>query len=346
MLSENKDLMIALKGSNPETQNIIFNNLSSRVRDTIKEDMQYLRGVRLRDVDAAQQKIVDVINTAPTVTFEVKKKKEVDILIATDYTGLKLADLQAALNVQKANLLAKNIDVKYTIVNTNSPVAHINDALYNYERRGRYNFTADKYSWSSSGNGNSYDDESYSESILWEGTTALESEAAYLPLRNPTNLRWWKSGLINEEEPDDPTPDWERYYYNVYMQVDNDGYRNYGVLDFTKERYNGLQSSSGMTYGYEYSDIQNESVTVDAGWQKGEKISDITVNVNSINFASVTSTPLRANSDRYLLFIGDSNSKVYSGAWGTHFPFGGLTKAEQDWRLKIQFSMLTKSVKR
>lgn len=58
---DNKDLMIALKGANAATQEIIYANLSSRVRDTIKEDIQFMRGIRVRDVDASQQVIVDII---------------------------------------------------------------------------------------------------------------------------------------------------------------------------------------------------------------------------------------------------------------------------------------------
>jgi len=58
---DNKDLMIALKGANSDTQEIIYANLSSRVRDTIKEDIQFMRGIRVRDVDASQQVIVDII---------------------------------------------------------------------------------------------------------------------------------------------------------------------------------------------------------------------------------------------------------------------------------------------
>jgi len=58
---DNRDLMIAIKGANSATQEIIYANLSSRVRDTIKEDIQFLRGIRVRDVDEAQQRIVDVI---------------------------------------------------------------------------------------------------------------------------------------------------------------------------------------------------------------------------------------------------------------------------------------------
>ncbi len=58
-----KDLMIALKGSNSDTQEIIYANMSTRLRDTIKEEIQYLRGIRVRDVDEAQQRIVDVVRT-------------------------------------------------------------------------------------------------------------------------------------------------------------------------------------------------------------------------------------------------------------------------------------------
>jgi len=35
--------------------------MSVRLKDTIKEEMQYLRGLRVRDVEEAQQRIVDVV---------------------------------------------------------------------------------------------------------------------------------------------------------------------------------------------------------------------------------------------------------------------------------------------
>lgn len=56
-----KDLMIALKGSNSETQEVIYANMSSRLRDIIKEDIKYLKGIRISDVNEAQQRIVDTI---------------------------------------------------------------------------------------------------------------------------------------------------------------------------------------------------------------------------------------------------------------------------------------------
>lgn len=58
---ETSDLTVALKGANEEVQNAIFNNLSKRLAVMIKEDMEYMGPVRMKDVEEAQQKIVSVI---------------------------------------------------------------------------------------------------------------------------------------------------------------------------------------------------------------------------------------------------------------------------------------------
>jgi flagellar motor switch protein FliG len=58
---DNGDLAIALKGSNEEVQNAIFNNLSKRLAVMIKEDMEFMGPVRMKDVEEAQQKIVNII---------------------------------------------------------------------------------------------------------------------------------------------------------------------------------------------------------------------------------------------------------------------------------------------
>ena len=58
---DNSDLGIALKGANEEVQNAIFNNLSKRLAVMIKEDMEFMGPVRMKDVEEAQQKIVNII---------------------------------------------------------------------------------------------------------------------------------------------------------------------------------------------------------------------------------------------------------------------------------------------
>jgi flagellar motor switch protein FliG len=58
---ETSDLTIALKGANEEVQTTIFNNLSKRLAVMIKEDMESMGPVRMKDVEEAQQKIVSVI---------------------------------------------------------------------------------------------------------------------------------------------------------------------------------------------------------------------------------------------------------------------------------------------
>lgn len=58
---DNNDLAIALKGSTEQVQNAIFNNLSKRLSAMIKEDMEFMGPVRMKDVEEAQQKIVNII---------------------------------------------------------------------------------------------------------------------------------------------------------------------------------------------------------------------------------------------------------------------------------------------
>ena len=58
---DNNDLGIALKGANEELQNVIFKNLSKRLSAMIKEDMEFMGPVRMKDVEEAQQKIVGII---------------------------------------------------------------------------------------------------------------------------------------------------------------------------------------------------------------------------------------------------------------------------------------------
>ncbi|HHU17496.1 MAG TPA: flagellar motor switch protein FliG [Clostridiales bacterium] len=58
---DTKELAIALKGANKDVANIIFENMSQRMGDTVREEIEFLHNVRVRDVEDAQQKIVAII---------------------------------------------------------------------------------------------------------------------------------------------------------------------------------------------------------------------------------------------------------------------------------------------
>ena len=58
---DNNELAVALKGSNEDVQNLIFSNLSKRLATMIKEVMDFMGPVRMKDVEEAQQKIVNII---------------------------------------------------------------------------------------------------------------------------------------------------------------------------------------------------------------------------------------------------------------------------------------------
>lgn len=58
---DNSELAVALKGATDEVKDMIFANMSKRMAEMLKEDMDFMGPVRLRDVEEAQQKIVNVI---------------------------------------------------------------------------------------------------------------------------------------------------------------------------------------------------------------------------------------------------------------------------------------------
>ena len=57
---ENEDLLLAMKISSEEVKDILFRNMSQRMAETFREEMEVMGPVRLRDVEDAQMRIVAV----------------------------------------------------------------------------------------------------------------------------------------------------------------------------------------------------------------------------------------------------------------------------------------------
>jgi len=58
---DRKDLTLALKTSDEELVNKIFSNMSERASELLKEELQYMGMVKLKEVEAAQARIIDVV---------------------------------------------------------------------------------------------------------------------------------------------------------------------------------------------------------------------------------------------------------------------------------------------
>ncbi|MDF1875584.1 flagellar motor switch protein FliG [Sulfurimonas sp. SAG-AH-194-I05] len=56
------ELMLALKSSPEELKEKFFSAMSERARDAFEEEMQFLGAVKMKDVEAAQRKIVETVN--------------------------------------------------------------------------------------------------------------------------------------------------------------------------------------------------------------------------------------------------------------------------------------------
>jgi flagellar motor switch protein FliG len=58
---DRKDLTFALKTADEELSNKIFANMSERATELLKEELQYMGMVKLKEVEAAQARIIDVV---------------------------------------------------------------------------------------------------------------------------------------------------------------------------------------------------------------------------------------------------------------------------------------------
>lgn len=58
---DRKDLALSLKIADDKVKEKIFSNMSERAADLLKEELQYMGPVRLKEVESAQSRIVDII---------------------------------------------------------------------------------------------------------------------------------------------------------------------------------------------------------------------------------------------------------------------------------------------
>lgn len=76
-----KELAMALKGVNEEVRSKIFRNMSERATNMLKEDMDYMGPVKMRQVEEAQQKIVGIIRRLEEAGEIQVGRGEEDVLI-------------------------------------------------------------------------------------------------------------------------------------------------------------------------------------------------------------------------------------------------------------------------
>lgn len=60
---DRKDLVLALKTADEKLRNKIFANMSERASDLLKEELQYMGMVKLKEVEAAQARIIEIVKT-------------------------------------------------------------------------------------------------------------------------------------------------------------------------------------------------------------------------------------------------------------------------------------------
>jgi flagellar motor switch protein FliG len=79
---EMKELSLALKGATEELRSKFFKNMSKRASEMLREDMDYMGPVRVKDVEESQQKVVNVIRALEDVgEIVISRGGEEDLVV-------------------------------------------------------------------------------------------------------------------------------------------------------------------------------------------------------------------------------------------------------------------------
>ncbi|MFO7445013.1 MAG: flagellar motor switch protein FliG [Ignavibacteriaceae bacterium] len=76
---DRKDLALALKIADDKLKNKIFSNMSERAADLLKEELQYMGMVKLKEVEAAQARIIDsikVLEESGEISLNIRGTKD------------------------------------------------------------------------------------------------------------------------------------------------------------------------------------------------------------------------------------------------------------------------------
>ncbi len=268
-------------------------------------------------------KIVEVINTAPQVSFTVKKTKPVDILIFTDYAGTKLDGLNSVIAAKTAQLRAIGVDPNFVIVNTSKTIGTQTMMKYRYIRDLHFIFKINA--------GDATDIWMPSSFPFYkdEGGRWEEKESYDKPLNEiPFGRIYSHYQYINTTSHSG----WSEYTRNYYKAYDTAG----GYLDIS---FNTYYNQGGPYYNWTSSSI--DSVYADPQWTQDAYLGTDNLNVTSIDIGAIKTTPLRTGSDRYAIFLSEGKSKDYSLAFGNSFAFGSLTEDIKNYVNQNNFKVFT-----
>lgn len=71
---DTKDVVYALKNASDDMKQIFFSNMSKRMAETVQGDLEITTNVRMKDVEEAQQRIVNIIRSLEDAGEVIIKK--------------------------------------------------------------------------------------------------------------------------------------------------------------------------------------------------------------------------------------------------------------------------------
>lgn len=276
------------------------------------------------------------VNIAPTADFSVSKRNNVDVLVLTDYSDTKRAELSNIIADAKVAAAAKGINLKYSVVN-NSKVKigrqSVNITNHLFVRRAYVAGCKTGYvSWGGTSSNGRYD---YNNSYFADYVTYDQVWSDYpnpLPsFPKGDNYAMTSSGYSNNT-PNTGYGGSNEYgaQYDFYNPLNHSG----TVVSIKEQSYLSSSFSFGGYTSWSLNSLSYSGVStgMDASWvDSGTSRVDTKVgDLYGIDYTSAYNNfGFRQDSEKYILLVTDNkdtqiNISGAAASFGSCYPFGNM----------------------
>lgn len=261
-------------------------------------------------------------NVAPTVDFSVALKKDIDLVIVTDYSGADITNINSQINNLKIAASGKyNIKTHFIGVDgtTKSPKTvtigqQTSDIMkYSYQRSFKIHYNRTGYEQSSTGTtnyNNSYDLKiiPYETAVIYPGDTLPAFQFG-----NNYTFRLVQAGIGEQLSM-------AAYIYDKYEVFDPNN------ADASRKNYN-MQTQFVSAFGYTYvlSNYNITSTSLDTKWSlTGIGKETKTTSYQAVNLNDLSSLSMKPDSEKYVIFLSKGEKAESYRDWGKYFAFGSM----------------------
>ncbi|MCT4660796.1 MAG: hypothetical protein N4A40_02970 [Tissierellales bacterium] len=246
-----------------------------------------------------EKRTSEVLNVAPTVELNFDERKQVDLILLTDYEGQALMDLRDQVESLKMRLQEQKVDAEIYVFDNTLPenkesIGKLNDAIYKFYKKAllSYKWAEVKHYENHRYKYSNYNVIVNANSMIIESLTCRMSE-----IQSHQEDKGYYGEVVEGKHFDKGNGNYIKYFIRIYNNLGN----LIKEFEHDMETYNGGKRS--MTYfDKDYTtNTKHMNFEVQNKFYPYEKVSDNWGDYIALKTDNLKNISLRENSDKYLI---------------------------------------------